>query len=677
MPEGPPPHRPALVTTVVVAASCVLAAITFKIFDTDFWQHLTVGRAIWESRTVPDRQIWCWPTYGEPFVLPSWAFRVLLWPFWQVGEVPGLYLWRWLCALTAFGLLWRTVRRLGVRGLAPLPILVAAALIFRQRSLVRPEGLIAVLLVALLWVLETRRAGARDHSLWLIGIAWLWANVHYSYHLGLLVVGVYALEATWRHRLAGRAARRTGRPGGQRPAIEARPDGPRRLWLVLAGCVAVSFLNPFGAGTLAQPFEFFFALRHEPVYRSIGELQPMDWALNDRNGLVPFLILWPLFLIVRALRGKSDPVEAALWLAMTPIVLLAQRFTGFWALVAGLFLARDFGEWVAGRRWPVWTARPWARAVLASGACVVLTGVELSRKDFVPGIGVIEGTYPKAACDFIERHAIRGRAFNHLELGGYLLWRFWPDRDRLPFMDVHLTGNAEVRREYYQALVDPNGWRALDDRYRFDWVMLRRLHTPGDRPMDFLDADTSFVPVFLDDAAALYVRRRGPLGAVADSFGLRIARGGEAWLETLDARVAMDPTVGERLEAELRRLAQASTASSLVLNQLANLMLMTGRPSEARPHLDRAHEQNPSLPDYHFRRGYIALGEGRLEEALREYQAERRVLETSSLDARIGAIHRRLGDTKAARHWYQRAIRLDPGNGAAHDSLLGLQSGPR
>jgi tetratricopeptide (TPR) repeat protein len=662
---------------VTTAGLCVLAALTFRIFDTDFWQHLAVGRAIWEARAVPDRQIWCWPGHGDPFVLPSWAFRVLLWPVWQLGGVGGLYLWRWLVALAAFGLLWLTVRRMGVRSLAALPVLVVAALIYRQRSLVRPEALVVILLAAQLWLLESRRAGGRDRSAWIVAIAWIWANVHYSYHVGLGILTLYALDASWRQWRSrtpeAALARAGGNPGAGWKAT-VRQAGARRLWIVLGAAIAASFVNPFGAGTLIQPFEFFFILRHEPIYRTIGELQPLDWTLNNRNGLLGLLVLWPALQVARARRGKLDPVEGVLWLLLTPLVLGSQRFIGFWAVIAGLFAARDVGDWVSARRWPIWTSRPWARAGLASAACVMLTGVELTRSDFVPGVGLIESTYPRVACDFIERNDIRGRSFNHLELGGYLLWRFFPDPTRLPFMDVHLTGAADTRREYFQALVDPAGWERLDRRHRFDWVLLRRLHSPGDRVLDFVDADTAFALVFVDDASALYVRRSGPLAAVADSLALRVMRGGEAWLETLDARVAMDPGVGVRLESELRRLAVDSTASSSLENLAANLMLMQGRPTDARRHLLRARSVNRHLQNYHLRMGLIARDEGRPHEALAHFQAERRDGETVWLAVLLGSTYRRLGELERARFWFRRALRLDPGSQTARDSLAALDA---
>ncbi|HEY3216033.1 MAG TPA: hypothetical protein VGK93_06030 [Candidatus Eisenbacteria bacterium] len=48
---------------------------SYVLDETDFWQRLLVGRVIWETQGIPHSQIWTWPTFGAPDVLPSWGFR--------------------------------------------------------------------------------------------------------------------------------------------------------------------------------------------------------------------------------------------------------------------------------------------------------------------------------------------------------------------------------------------------------------------------------------------------------------------------------------------------------------------------------------------------------------------------------------------------------------------------
>src|SRR5262247_401795 len=110
---GPAP----LVTAV--AAVCLLVAVTFQIFDTDLWLHLTRVRAALALHTLPRTQLWTWPMYGAPDPSsPAWGFAFLVWPFWKLGDVTGLFVWRWLVALAVFGVAWRASRGLGARGLA-------------------------------------------------------------------------------------------------------------------------------------------------------------------------------------------------------------------------------------------------------------------------------------------------------------------------------------------------------------------------------------------------------------------------------------------------------------------------------------------------------------------------------------------------------------------------------
>src|SRR5439155_20598741 len=137
--------HPATIAAALIAAACVLYTVTYRIGDTDLWQHLVVGKAIWKLHQIPQRQIWTWPTFGVPYVLPSWGFRALLWPLWAAGGVTGLFAWRWLTTLVTFALLWAVARRMGARGFAPLVVLVVAGLVLRMRAQVRPETLAGVL----------------------------------------------------------------------------------------------------------------------------------------------------------------------------------------------------------------------------------------------------------------------------------------------------------------------------------------------------------------------------------------------------------------------------------------------------------------------------------------------------------------------------------------------------
>ena len=86
--------------------------------------------------------------------------------------------------------------------------------------------------------------------------------------------------------------------------------------------------------------------------------------------------------------------------------------------------------------------------------------------------------------EWLETHGVGGRGFHSFDQAGYLLWRFWPDRARLPFMDIHQSGTKEDRTLTARSLTDPPSWRRLDAKHRFDYVLLPSRQTVGQRQLD-------------------------------------------------------------------------------------------------------------------------------------------------------------------------------------------------
>src|SRR5262245_18449730 len=102
----------------------------------------------------------------------------------------------------------------------------------------------------------------------------------------------------------------------------------------MAASAAVSFVNPFGWAAIWQPFDYRLHLRHDPLYRTIAELQPVDWSQNRWNGLPVLVAGWPLAVELRVRRAGFDAVEWGLMLLFGALGLGTQRFLGFFALAA-------------------------------------------------------------------------------------------------------------------------------------------------------------------------------------------------------------------------------------------------------------------------------------------------------------------------------------------------------
>jgi hypothetical protein len=643
-------RHPALLLVALAVAAVVVLSVTHAAYDPDQWQHLTVGRFIWEQHRLPTTQLWTWPTYGEPEVNYAWGFEALLWPFWKLGGLSGLYLWRWLTTLALFALLWAAARRMGARGFVPLVVLALAAVAYRGRSQPRPETVAAVLLAAEFLLLEARRHGTRVHAAWLVPIALAWANTHISYYLFFVVLGIHLLASHLPPR---------------------RADAPpaRELWLAGLASAAIMFVNPSGWRTLWQPFEFWLVWRHEPIYQAIGEMGPVLWRIHLRDGLPVLLVLWPLLALARVRRHGLDRVEAATCLFFTALIAVGQRFTSVYVVAAALYASRDLAEWSRGAG-PRHAPGPWPRAALALAGVLAVSLPALLDPGYAVRMYVPGDWVPMGAGEFIARNGLHGRMYNSaFDQGGYLCFRFWPRRDQLPFMGIHQEGSRELRARYAAAQAGEPGWRELEALYRFDYLVVRRGGPPQDLPA-ILDRDTAWARVFQDDAAHVYVRRDGPFARLAADSAYVALPAAAGALAELGARVAGDTALRRRVGRELEREVAASPHHGTALDLLANLALLEGRWDDARRELTEAVALLPHRGGLREKLGVVALQQGRLDEARRWFEAERRAIGyRRGLDFRLGQIAQARGDLRRARALYQRELERGSGDAEVRDSL--------
>ena len=646
---------------IAVAVVTGLAAVTYPIHDPDIWQHLLVGKVILQTHSIPSTQLWTWPTHGAPDVLPSWLFAVLIWPVWEWAGVHGLFAWRWITTLVAFGLAGLAARRMGATGAAPLVMLVWCALLGRERSHVRPETLAGILLAAEIFLLESRRNAApsatwwRDRAFGIVPLALVWANAHISYYFGFVVSGAYLMDDLIRSRRA-------------LPQGPSRQPAPLGLAILIAGLVSLA--NPSGWRTLVQPLEYFTVWRHEAIYQTIGELAPIPWDRHVWDGLPVWLALVVLGAIWRWRARGFDIVQAVLLLVCLPQALTTQRFLATAVLALAPFAARDAGDWLSRRRWPSALQSPARRVALAAPASVLLIVPTLSQPLVGFGYGFNTTLYPERAADWMQQHDVRGRSFNVFWFGGYLLYRFYPDPGRLPFFDIHQAGTRDDRFLGSWALQDLAAWKKLDGRYRFDWVMLPASLAGEPDLNDFLDADTTWALVFADDAAVLWLRRDGSCAGQAAAQGYRRMPAGTVALAALGQAAARDAGVMREAEEEFARAIRSSPHNGRAHTLQGHVEMFKRNFDAARANYDEAVRLQPGDPDIRPWQGLARLRSGDPQAALESFRARRRMKpEWPEADVREAQALAALGRRDEAIRRLRRSLERHPELSEARDSL--------
>ena len=238
-----PYHR--TVTRALAAVLLVVAWVaTWRpALDPDVWWHLVFGAAIRADGGIPQSEFVSWWTAGEPLVVHSWLWEVVLSLAHDAGGLLGVSVVGMAVTGAIIALLFALTTvtaggRLGPVGAAvvTLTAVVVAVPLWSPRA-----GLIdlaAVAALTLIWSVSLRGGPG-----WVLGavpvVTLLWANLHGSGVLGYLACLVALAAAV---------------PIGIRWGAWARPPGGPLAITAALGVVAIA-INPAGPALLAYPVD--------------------------------------------------------------------------------------------------------------------------------------------------------------------------------------------------------------------------------------------------------------------------------------------------------------------------------------------------------------------------------------------------------------------------------------
>jgi len=459
---------PAWFWAAVVVGVLVVLQGNNLLIDTDtFWQ-IKVGEWILTQHALPLVDIYSWTKAGAPWMSSSWLSQVLFAAAYQLAGWPGVVAVTALAIAAAFALLVRPLSSRISIAAAGVVALVAFALV-QHHLLARPHVLAMPVMVA--WVAGLVAAADRRAapSPWLLPLLALWANLHGSFLLGLVLVGPIGLDALW---------------NAQAP--------PRNIlafkWALFGiGALIACCATPYGWDTL---FAARKILDLGGVLAVISEWAPVSFA---QVGAFEVCLLLAIAAVLY-LGVTLPPTRILLALGLLHMALSHDRHIEVFALLLPLVLLTPLADRFG---WP-------RDAAPASGSTATITAV-------VAAVLLIVGATAlrpiRLAADEHYQPAIAAlraqnvtRVFNDDLLGGYMIWK-----GMAPFID----GRSELYGEqfglnYFNAvsLQDPNVlFRILDENKIEATVLLPS--TPAARLLDHLDG---WQKVFANDWTVVHVR---------------------------------------------------------------------------------------------------------------------------------------------------------------------------
>jgi hypothetical protein len=416
----------------------VVAALAATLSAVDLAYHLRAGEQILGGGGTPRVDTFTFTASGRDWVDQQWGAQAILAATYRVAGWTGLVVLRAALVGVLFGLLFLAcrLRGAGVRSAAWLSL--AAFIVAAPALALRPQLIGMVLLVVTLVLVACRRAHPRLFYLVPL-VVMVWANVHGSFFLGPVVVGLAWLE----------------------DLHDGAPSASRTL-VVAVVAVLAALINPFGPAVWAYAIGLS---TNAAVTARISEWQPT--TLRTVPGILFFGSAFAV-VVLTARRGLPTGWPTLAWLAVFFVIgAYAVRGVAWWPLGAAFVL----GGVVTGLQ-PA-SERPTSaigrRINAAIVAAIVVIGVALlpTWRPVDSVLGVPAGVLSDAPAGITA--ALRSTAGPGDRLFNPQPWGSWFEF-ALPDVPVAIDSRVELfptaTWDEYEAIASGrDGWQAVLERW--------------------------------------------------------------------------------------------------------------------------------------------------------------------------------------------------------------------
>jgi hypothetical protein len=447
----------------------VLATLIANLSAVDLAYHLRAGGIFLDTGQVPTTDTFTFTASGATWVNQQWGAQAILAAVYRIAGWTGLTLLRAALVGLTFGCLFEACRRRGLDLRRAAWLTLAAFIVAAVALALRPQLLGMALLAVTILLVADRQAHPR--RVWAVPlIVLVWANVHGSFFLGPVVLGLAWLED-----------------------LHDRVPGRHRMLGLALVSAAAALVNPFTIGV----WGYALGLSTNGFVTSrISEWQPT--TLRTIPGMLFFgSVAIVVMLLVR--RGRATPWPTLAWLAVfAAIGTYAIRGVAWWPLgaavaVAGVLAAdaraaRERGSAPARTRPERSSPINFVLAGLIMLGCIVLVPI-WRPVDARLGLGAPAGVVGDAPAGITEhlRSVVRSgdRILNPQPWGSWFELAF-------PDATVALDSRIEVFPaqawdDYDTVRRGGDGWQAILARWDPDWVVatgeedafVARLETAG------------------------------------------------------------------------------------------------------------------------------------------------------------------------------------------------------
>ena len=449
------------------------------LFHSDIWGHVMYGKWILEHGVLPQQDPFMSLAAGMRLVDNAWASQVFLAWIHDIGGAQAISTCFAVVVLLVYVIQFRVFYLMsGSKWIALAGTMTSFGLVITRHAVIRPEIFGALLFSLLLWILvhfepwRRRSVVLREQPSWRRPPLWVWiaipimfavwANVHGSFAVGLVVLGCHGL---------GRACDVLYRSRSIRVLLR---DVRFRQWILLTELALLATLvNPYGIDLLIQTATF----GKNPNLREILEWYPL--TLVDLEGIQFSIAALAVLFLWRHSRQRVRPVDIAMLglfaFTVATTVRMLSWFAPIFAFTMIPHLTAICSRWKRSRQ-PAAAEDPSSVTANKFAFTMLTLLVIWCAFAFSPASQPLlsdkpvrdEQLYsqytPLKISQYLRENPPKGLVYAPQWWGDWMIWDGPEHPQVMVTTNIHLVPR-QVWRNYMQVQIAAEGWERILDHY--------------------------------------------------------------------------------------------------------------------------------------------------------------------------------------------------------------------
>ncbi len=472
--------------------------VYFPLTDTDIFWHLAAGREIFSQKRFLFFDPFAYSLASPKWIDLHWLFQVVVYGLYSIGNEKALLVFKLLSVAGAAGILCAVHRSMRYVVIASF---LTALLFWEARYLMclRPVLITVLCMATYFYLFENAPLRANKRILWLcIPLQILWTNSQGLYMIGLFIIGAYWLENIV--HLAGK-----------------KEKIPNVMILLPVAAVLSCMVNPYGVAGLQLPFSLINRINPDGrnifsayIAENIPLFSLSGYDAVYRSVVVVTALIAVLFFVLN--RKEIRIAHYLLFAGFGFLAVMAERNVLLYIVcvipIIGYHASRCAAIDTAAS--VLRTKRRWASILGAAALLALLFAVvqhSIVIATYPPHRFLSPFRFPEKISEYLKQNPYRGKIFNDIRYGGYLIWNFYPQKQ--VFIDGRLIIRPrEFFRDYLTLCADPDLFAQVARKFDITQVVLPwAIFTLHRKLIQKLYESEDWRLEYTDGASTLFVRK--------------------------------------------------------------------------------------------------------------------------------------------------------------------------